>query len=86
MRSERRRARRNSGEARARGGTRAVRNFEPDAEIRRRLEALGADSQVSKVERAIRAERRAARRGIGYDASRHLLLTRLARRLRRRGA
>jgi hypothetical protein len=62
-----------------------VRTFEPDAEIRERLAALGPDSQIPNVERAIRAERRAARRGTGYDASRHLLLTRLARRLRRRG-
>jgi hypothetical protein len=65
-----------SGTARGRGGLRAIRCTDRDADFRARLVNL----RIDKPKRALRAERRAALSGIGYDPLRHLVLIRLARK------
>jgi hypothetical protein len=81
--------RRRSGTVRARGGLRAIRCTERDEELKVRLAVIGVDPQLAddeppssnpRIERALRAERRAARSGVGYDPLRHLVLARLARK------
>jgi hypothetical protein len=79
---------RRSGTVRARGGLRAMRCTDKDTELKVRLAMLGIDPQPAgaarpsnpRIARALRAERRAARCGIGYDPLRHLVLARLARK------
>lgn len=80
---------RRRGEARASGGLRSFRA--DDATMRERVRLrLGVDPDrppeadaalLRRLSRALRAERRAAQRGRGYDPLRHLLLARLVRRL-----
>ena len=74
---------------------RALRFDDSQAECERRLQAFGlfaktletSDAAFTlRIARALRNERKAARAGSGYDPLRHLMLTRLARRLRQRGA
>jgi hypothetical protein len=55
---------------------RSIRFTDRDAELRARLVNL----RIDEPERALRAERRAALSGIGYDPLRHLVLIRLARK------
>jgi hypothetical protein len=88
MRRETKKSRRRSGTVRARGGLRAMRCTDKDTEVRAGLALIGIDPPSaggeqpsnSRIDRALRAERRAARCGIGYDPLRHLVLTRLARK------
>ena len=88
MRREPKNSRRRSGTVRARGGLRAMRCTDKDTELKARLALIGIDPPPAGVERpsnpridrALRAERRAARCGIGYDPLRHLVLARLARK------
>ena len=76
-----------SGTVRARGGLRAIRCSDRDTDLKERI-AVRVDPQTSgsepysiaRIERALRAERRAARSGVGYDPLRHLVLARLARK------
>jgi hypothetical protein len=83
-----RNSRRRSGTVRARGGLRAIRCTERDADLKARLAVIDVDLQPTdgeppsnpRIERALRAERRAARSGVGYDPLRHLALARLARK------
>ena len=78
-----------SGTVRARGGLRAMRCTDKDMELKVRLAMVGIDPRPAggerplspRIGRALRAERRAARCGIGYDPLRHLVLARLARKL-----
>lgn len=75
-------------------GIRAIRFGDSEDECGRRLEAFGLFARTLdgnsntafalRIARALRAERRAARSGAGYDPVRHLVLARLDRRLRLR--
>ena len=62
---------------------RAMRSEDPEALIAARADALrpflGATSEarLAAIRRLLRAERRAARSGVGYDAVRHAALHRL---------
>jgi hypothetical protein len=81
-------SRRRSGTVRARGGLRALRGSDRDTEIESCLAVIGAGQEpaggeppsIPRIGRALRAQRRAARSGIGYDPLRHLVLARLARK------
>jgi hypothetical protein len=81
-------SRRRNGTVRALGGLRALRCTDRDTEIEARLAVIGAGREpadgeplsIPRIERALRAERRAARSGVGYDPLRHLVLARLARK------
>jgi hypothetical protein len=84
------------GRAFARGGVRAFRSDDVNSQIEQRLCMLGlrtegpragsTDTRIeSRLARALRRERRAARAGgPGYDPVRHLVLARLDRQLRRK--
>jgi hypothetical protein len=76
-------------------GIRAIRFTDNREECERRLEAFGLFARTLdantgpafalRIARALRAERRAAQEGgSGYDPMRHLVLTRLDRRLKQR--
>lgn len=76
-------------------GIRAIRFTDNREECERRLEAFGLFARTLdantgpafalRIARALRAERRAAQEGgSGYDPMRHLVLTRLDRRLNQR--
>jgi hypothetical protein len=88
MGRESKNSRRRSGTVRARGGLRAIRCADRDADLKARLAVIDVDPQTThgeprsnpRIERALRAERRAARSGVGYDPMRHLVLVRLARK------
>ena len=91
MEQRRRGSRGRTGLAGARAGIRAMRREDISALIERRLITLGFDPKspaadegdplvARRIARALRAERRAARNGAGYDPLRHLVLARLRRR------
>jgi hypothetical protein len=75
-------------------GIRAIRFSDSENDCKRRLEAFGLFARTLdgnsntafalRIARALRAERRAALSGAGYDPMRHLVLARLDRRLRLR--
>ncbi|MFT0860967.1 hypothetical protein [Ancylobacter sp. G4_0304] len=66
-----------------RSGIRALRMEDPQAAIAARAEALRpflggtGKEKLASLRRLLRAERRAARAGFGYDATRHAALCRL---------
>ena len=89
--ANRRKNQRRLGRAAARGGSRAMRCEEAGARIELHLRSLGIGPKrladdidplvLRRLVGALRAERRAARNGAGYDPLRHLALARLLRGL-----
>jgi hypothetical protein len=76
-------------------GIRAIRFLDSERECEARLEAFGMFAKALdaheeagfalRIARALRAERRASQGGnSGYDPMRHLVLSRLSRRLKRK--